>query len=143
VFRKVRTDSMIALFMEVRTVISMNDRRLPTFSPQTMRGGDLGFEYEPGTLEMHLAAKVILDVQSFMGSGRGSVYPLSREVVAPRIVEIVVAHLRAECGYPATYVLNDNIVVTETAVIHRTPEDVQLLQRQITEQDAGLAPTHS
>ncbi len=120
----------------------MNDRQLPTFSPETMRGGDLGMQYEPGTLEMHLAAKVILDIQSFMGSGHGNVFPYSPDVVAPRIVSIVVEHLQTKCGYPATYVLNERIVVAERSVIQRTPDEIALLQQEIDVQDGRLVPSN-
>ncbi len=118
----------------------MNEWFLPTFSPETMRGGNLGPEYEPGALEMHLAAQVLLDIQSFMGSGLGNVYPYSPNVVAPRVIELVVEHLRDRCGYFATYVMNDHIVVIASANIVRDAAGIALLQQQIYVQDGLMNP---
>ena len=118
---------------------SMNERQLPTFSPLTMQSG-IRSDYKPGTLELNLAAGVILDIMSFMGSGRGNVYPYSPEIIAPRIIMIVVEHLRNNSGYKHTYERNCCIVVTETNVIIRNDENQKLMRQQILVEDGCLVP---
>lgn len=123
-------------------MISLNTQQLPVFTADGLRNGDPGRKYEAGILEMDLAAQVIHDIHSYLGSGHGNVYPFSRNVVAPHVVEIVVDQLRTKCGFPASYVLNDYIVVTASAVIERSTAEVVALQQQIAEQDGQQAETH-
>jgi len=127
-------------FKEV-PVVSMNPRQLHTFCSDMIKGGAIGQPYEDD-LEMVLASNVLLKIHSFIGHGKGNVFPYSPDVVGPRVVELVVEHLQTKCGYPATYVLNNRIIVTANTVIERSSADVVLLQQQINVQDGTLVPSN-
>lgn len=122
-------------------MVSFNPRILHTFCQETIQGGSIGAPYEDD-LDYILASNVLSKIHSFIGSGKGNVFPYSPDVIAPRVVEIVVEHLQTHCGYPATYVLNGHIVVTRSAFIERTSADVLLFQQQIHVQDGNLNPSN-